>query len=206
MCQELKTCPDVNSLHEWSDWLTPLHLKTKSRFDTMFYIAFSEKHHDLLPTSDGDIEVSAAEFLSPHFALQAHLKEQIWLAPPQFYELSRLAAFDSFDKLKSFCENRAKFFGVETWFPVMARCQDGAVALYPGDEAYPENPDINGTRNEPVMIDASELMISDFSPQAVKKNRMELRSQYDNKIVCTIQDPCGHAQPATGFVKQMQNL
>ena len=42
MCKELDVCPNIWSLYEWSDWLTPLHLKTKSRFDTMFYVASTD--------------------------------------------------------------------------------------------------------------------------------------------------------------------
>ena len=42
MCKEFDICPNIWSLYEWSDWLTPLHLKTKSRFDTMFYIASTD--------------------------------------------------------------------------------------------------------------------------------------------------------------------
>ena len=47
-----------------------------------------------------------------------HSEEKIWLAPPQFYELSRLAAFESYQDLKDFSQERAENFSVEVWFPV----------------------------------------------------------------------------------------
>lgn len=213
MCQDLNICPDIWNLHEWSDWLTPLHLKTKSRFDTMFYISFiDDVSHFSPPTSDGDKEVTEADFKFPKEALKSHLKGDIWLAPPQFYELSRLAAFSSFSKLKSFSKARATNHGIHTWFPVVANCQNGTVALYPGDDAYPSNPDINGTGNQPKMIDATDFTIEEYSKFAGKKNRMESTNQTIDEyskfavnrkaigkngwfIDCNIQDPCGHIHP-----------
>ena len=67
---------------------------------------------------DGDKEVSQIQFLEPEEALKMHSEEKIWLAPPQFYELSRLAAFESYQDLKDFSQERAENFSVEVWFPV----------------------------------------------------------------------------------------
>ena len=40
MCSELQCVPDVWSLVEWSDWLTPRNLHR--RYDTVFYLTFVE--------------------------------------------------------------------------------------------------------------------------------------------------------------------
>ena len=66
MCQKLDICPNIWSLYEWCDWLTPLHLKTKSRFDTIFYIACTDyiKHDEA--SSDGDREVTEVQFKVIH--------------------------------------------------------------------------------------------------------------------------------------------
>ena len=86
MCQSLNICPDIWSLEDWSDWLTPLHLKTKSRFDTIFYIALADK--DLhAAASDGGKEVSEVQQYTPAEALELHARGSLWLAPPQFYEM-----------------------------------------------------------------------------------------------------------------------
>lgn len=42
LCVETGLCPDVWSLYEWSNWLTPISVGHK-RFDTMFYICCLEK-------------------------------------------------------------------------------------------------------------------------------------------------------------------
>ena len=40
MLEELNLLPDICSLHEWSNWLTPIRLQrhANKRFDTMFYV------------------------------------------------------------------------------------------------------------------------------------------------------------------------
>ena len=116
LCQHLNTAPDIWSLHEWSDWLTPTQLKTeKSRFDTIFYITFRETIST--KASEDNKEVSQVQHFQPNQALDLHTEEKIWLPPPQFYELSRLATFMSFENLKAFSEERAKNYGVDVWFP-----------------------------------------------------------------------------------------
>lgn len=50
MCKKFSITPDVWSLYEWTNWLTPTHMASKRRFDTMFYMAFVdnaiEAEHD----------------------------------------------------------------------------------------------------------------------------------------------------------------
>ncbi|XP_022257076.1 nucleoside diphosphate-linked moiety X motif 19-like isoform X4 [Limulus polyphemus] len=47
LCWELKVCPDVWSLFEWSNWLTPTSVGHK-RYDTMFYICCINTHPDVI--------------------------------------------------------------------------------------------------------------------------------------------------------------
>jgi len=200
MCQKLNICPNIWSLHEWCDWLTPLHLKTKSRFDTIFYIACTDniKHDEA--SSDGDKEVTEVQFKTPLEALDQHLRGELWLAPPQFYEFSRLATFHSTSSLKSFFEKRVLNHGIATWFPVTVSCSDGMIALYPGDIAYPENPDIHGIKDGPKTIDAKTLTMEQYSNQfsSQSKNRMEIygpNSKSKCRIISNITDPSGHVIP-----------
>ena len=43
LCDTLHLVPDVWSLYEWSDWLTPVSVGHR-RFDTIFYICCMKKH------------------------------------------------------------------------------------------------------------------------------------------------------------------
>ena len=46
LSRSLQCVPDVWSLGEWSNWLTPVHLPR--RYDTMFYTCFLDKEPPVL--------------------------------------------------------------------------------------------------------------------------------------------------------------
>lgn len=54
--RELECVPDIWSLIEWSDWLTPRYLK--KRYDTLFYLCFCERKPQAIPDQT---EVSEAQ-------------------------------------------------------------------------------------------------------------------------------------------------
>ena len=108
---------------------TPTNLKEQGRFDTIFYVAFSES----LPQEEAvedNAEVSAVIWSNPDQVLEQNRGKELWLAPPQVYELSRLKNFPNYDKLKKFCEERSKN-GLITWMPYIIPVGDGAVSIYP---------------------------------------------------------------------------
>ena len=76
----------------------------------------------------------------------------------------------------------------------------GMIALYPGDIAYPENPDIRGIRGGPKTIDAKTLTMEQYTAQFSSqcKNRMEIygpNSKSKCRIISNIRDPYGHVAP-----------
>ena len=74
--------PDLWSLVEWADWLTPtdLHEKGNRRFDTMFYLASLQ---EVPVTVRDELEVTASQWTDPASCLQQYYDRQLWLAPPQ---------------------------------------------------------------------------------------------------------------------------
>ena len=88
--------PEIYFRYEWSDWLTPIGLKkqTKRRFDTIFYIAFQET---MLETSLDNKEITSMQFADPIDIMQRHLNGELWLAPPQFWEISRMINIHNFN-------------------------------------------------------------------------------------------------------------
>lgn len=46
LCKQFELCPDIWSLYEWSNWLTPTHLKSK-RYDTIFYLCVLDEIPDV---------------------------------------------------------------------------------------------------------------------------------------------------------------
>lgn len=121
--------------------------------------------------------------------LDEHSTADVFLAPPQVYELSRLCNFSEFDSLRQFAAERQSQ-GIERWLPVISTYQDGAVALLPGDEFYPKQPDILGRKPVP---DNSETL-AEYRSRSKIVNRLEIRGP-----VCharsNIKLSCGHLKP-----------
>ena len=73
--------------------------------------------------------------MAQYYTVKEMLDEQdkgnAFLAPPQVYELSRLANFPSYQGLKSFAEKR-EFLGCQRWTPQLIGHRDGAVLVLPG--------------------------------------------------------------------------
>ena len=140
--QHLETVPDIWSLREWSDWLTPTDLGEQGnrRFDTMFYQASLTSVPSTLLDHG---EVTMVQWSDPASILAQFYDRQIWLAPPQVYELSKLLNFPHITNLDRVSQER-QGHGLSTWLPVRMQCQDGLLSLLPGDHLYPDNPDYVG--------------------------------------------------------------
>ncbi|GAV05290.1 hypothetical protein RvY_15445 [Ramazzottius varieornatus] len=144
MCDHHSIYPDVDALAIWSDWLTPIDLSSK-RFDTVFFVAEGD---DAVQVDVHRDEMDMFEWSSPLQSLLARMERKVKMAPPQIYELSRLMQFESAKDLLKFAVERQKY-GCDLTLPVRVRCSDGIVAIFPGDDSYPAEPDIYG--KEPVL-------------------------------------------------------
>ncbi|XP_041451211.1 nucleoside diphosphate-linked moiety X motif 19 [Drosophila obscura] len=134
-------------------------------------------------------EVKDCAWRSPLDYLQACLRKELWLPPPQFYELSRFLNFRSLEELRQFAMQRAAN-GIVLTHPVMYKCNDGVVHLLPGDDAYPANPDASSDQIE------TGLCVEDFRAQ-VKSNlhRSEHRSQHQAKLIINFAPTDGQVNP-----------
>ena len=64
-------------------------------------------------------------------AVRQHLEGHIWLAPPQLYELCRMANFDHAEKLKTFAKTK-QLSGIEQWLPIRHQAEEGFMTVLPG--------------------------------------------------------------------------
>ncbi|KAI1287506.1 Nucleoside diphosphate-linked moiety X motif 19 [Halotydeus destructor] len=183
MFVQLGSCPDIWSLTEWWNWLTPAAPGHK-RFDTMFYLCCL----DQIPTVTGDDnEVSLMEWHTAQHVLELHSEAEAFLAPPQVYELARLANFTNFEGLKTFAKNREKL-GIERWCAQITGLLDGAVLALPGDDMFGVN----------MGSAASQLpTLQEARAQSKTMNRMELRPPVLTPICANVSLPCGHLLPVT---------
>ena len=187
LCLETGLCPDVWSLYEWSNWLTPISVGHK-RFDTMFYVCCLEK----LPKVVLDqTEVTTLKWCTCLEMLEEHTQERLFLAPPQVYELSRLHHLSNFSSVQDFVKKRDRL-GCVRWLPVLATYKDGAISFLPGDSMYPEDPDIIGRKPVPDFPQS----LPEMRAKAIDLNRIELRGPICMSF-CNIKLPHGHLSPVT---------
>ncbi|XP_069918625.1 tubulin alpha-3 chain [Oryctolagus cuniculus] len=76
------------------------------------------------------LQVLVLQWSSPSEATRSLISKEIWLPPPQFYEIRRLENFASLSDLHIFCLDRASE-GVERWLPITLFTADGVVQLLP---------------------------------------------------------------------------
>ncbi|XP_017274170.1 nucleoside diphosphate-linked moiety X motif 19 [Kryptolebias marmoratus] len=133
MCRELELLPNIWALHEWSNWLTPEGRPGRPRFDTAFFLCCLQETPSALQDAK---EIVQFQWATPSEILQSYREQQLWIPPPQFYELSRLCRFPSLNDLHKFAYRRATE-GCEQWMPVVVSEDDHYTSLMPGDKLYP---------------------------------------------------------------------
>lgn len=136
LCKHLECVPDIWALHLWSNWLTPT--QSTRRFNTTFFLALLDQ---MPPTTCDKTEMDEMQWSSVNELLSMNNSGKIWLPPPQVYELARLHNFNDIDTLVNFAHERVNF-GCPLWMPFHMKTTDGLLFILPGDDLYPENPDI----------------------------------------------------------------
>ncbi|NWX87517.1 NUD19 protein, partial [Nothoprocta ornata] len=130
------------------------------------------------------------QWLSPPEAIERFKSQEIWLAPPQFYELCRLGNFSSLQELHKFSSERA-LEGCERWMPVILTASDGYVQLLPGDELYPEDPDHTGEKK----IMSTDKKIEELMKEGSIFHRIVIKNTHDLAVYVNIQPKYKHKNP-----------
>lgn len=118
-------------------------------------------------------------------------QDEAFLAPPQVYELSRLATFKSYQQLKEFAEKR-EAFGIVRWLPRVSLFSDGAALILPGDDLYFNNEIVNSSSNASAKLSS----LSEARSKLDCFNRIELQLP-SAKAYCNVIINCGHCSPIT---------
>lgn len=132
MCKELEVLPNIWALHEWANWLTPAGRYGKTRFDTAFFMCCLQ---EIPSTLQDEKEIVRFQWSTPSEILQSYQARQLWIAPPQFYELSRMCRFPLLNDLHHFAHQRATE-GCDQWLPVVILQDQHHISLLPGDKLY----------------------------------------------------------------------
>ncbi|XP_038609769.1 nucleoside diphosphate-linked moiety X motif 19 [Tachyglossus aculeatus] len=185
LCRHLDCAPDIWALQEWSNWLTPFLKREGKRFDTFFYVCCLEGRPQTFPDMQ---EVVSLQWLSPTEAIEKFTSKEIWLAPPQFYELARFCNFSSLSDLHRFSLDRA-LEGCERWMIITLSASDGIIQLLPGDELYPENTILEDNNL------STKKKIEEIMKDAKKMHRIVLYERHRYNIHITIQAKYKHIHP-----------
>ncbi|KAH9515499.1 Nucleoside diphosphate-linked moiety X motif 19, mitochondrial [Bulinus truncatus] len=187
MCKELEIVPDIWSLYEWSNWLTPV--MKGSRFDTAFFICCVEE----APLVYDSNETEEGVWLSPSGVLKACVEQIVSLAPPQLYELSRLIHFTNIYDLLSLSWKHSSYRS-EQWMPVIFQCQDSLLFVLPGDDMYPSDLDHTGESSfSPIILMESLQELQTLYPN---HNRIVIHKNKQLSLYCNLSNVPGYVMPA----------
>ncbi|KAG7237854.1 hypothetical protein INR49_031748, partial [Caranx melampygus] len=185
MCRELEVLPNIWALHEWGNWLTPVGRYGVTRFDTAFFICCLQETPDTL---QDEKEIVRFQWSTPSEVLQSYQARQLWIAPPQFYELSRMCRFPLLKDLHNFSSQRATE-GCEQWLPVLFSKDEHHISVLPGDKLYPS--DTSGKTQVDTSIDCQLDDPQDNSAL----HRIVMSNPYSTTLQVTITPRYKHLLP-----------
>ncbi|XP_012723458.2 nucleoside diphosphate-linked moiety X motif 19 [Fundulus heteroclitus] len=187
MCRELEVLPNIWALHEWANWLTPSGRYGRTRFDTAFFMCCLQEMPSAL---EDDKEIVRFQWSTPPEVLQSYQARQLWIAPPQFYELSRMCRFPLLNDLHSFAHQRATE-GCDQWLPVVVLQDEHHISLLPGDKLYPLD---SSSRAEGDHTKDSPL---EDPPDASELHRLVMSDPYTITLQITVKPKYNHIPPVT---------
>ncbi|XP_028665900.2 nucleoside diphosphate-linked moiety X motif 19 [Erpetoichthys calabaricus] len=186
MCRELQCMPNIWALYEWSNWLTPPDLRRKGRYDTAFFVCCIQ---DVPSTAHDKKEIMHYKWEDPMAILSSYKSKAVWIAPPQFYELSRLCNFLQLEDLHQFAVGRG-LQGCERWMPLQLSLDNSLVSVLPGDAVYPENPDWTDNGVTFPFVEKSDL-----HEKVCALHRLEFESLYSITVHVNIFPKYKHVNP-----------
>uniref|UniRef100_A0A8C3EY56 Nudix hydrolase 19 n=1 Tax=Chrysemys picta bellii TaxID=8478 RepID=A0A8C3EY56_CHRPI len=191
LCRYLRCVPNIWALHEWGNWLTPVPRAGRGdrRYDTAFYLCCLEERPP--HTSQDEQEVTGFQWSTPPEAIELFKSQEIWFAPPQFYELCRLCNFTSLCDLHRFGSDRA-LEGCERWMPVTLAASDGYIQLLPGDELYPKDPDYTGEKK---LFLSTDKKVEELMKEDSKLHRVVIQNLNNLTVHVNIQPKYKHINP-----------
>lgn len=192
MCKELQCLPNIWALHEWGNWLTPAGKYSKQRrYDTAFYICCLR---DTPHTLHDDKEIVHFKWSSPSEVLHSYKSKEIWIAPPQFYDLGRVCRFPALRDLHRFASQRS-LEGCEQWLPIHLVTPDCFASILPGDALYPEKVGLSG-KNGGVM--KTEKSLEELQPDRADLHRIVGQDLYSLTVQMNITPKYNHLSPLCG--------
>ncbi|XP_030622197.1 acyl-coenzyme A diphosphatase NUDT19 [Chanos chanos] len=199
MCKELECLPNIWALHEWGNWLTPTGVYGKQRrYDTAFYICcLQETPH----TVQDEKEIVHFKWSTPSEVLHSYQAREMWIAPPQFYDLRRICRFPELQKLHNFSRQRS-LQGCEQWLAVRLISPNFYISLLPGDGLYPDN--VNDSGHTDINM-RTRKSLRELEEESSRLHRIVCHDPYTSSVQITITPKYGHVAPLSGPVQNDQS-
>lgn len=187
MCRELECLPNIWALHEWGNWLTPAGVNEKQRrYDTAFFMCCLQ---EIPHTLQDKKEIVHFKWSSPSEIIHSYLDRELWIAPPQFYDLSRMCRFPYLNHLHSFASQRA-IEGCEQWLPIRLVTDTVYISLLPGDSLYPED------GSDPLDLNMStDKSLQEIKQESTALHRLVFHDLYTGDVHVTITPKYNHLLP-----------
>lgn len=128
------------------------------------------------------------QWKTPADYLKAYFNKEIWLPPPQIYELSRLLNFNDLEQVKEFAQKRSAEGSIVT-LPVLFKVKNGQVNVLPGDDMYPEDPNASDSL---IKVDKD---VKEFREGVKNLHRIEFYNQHYAVVRQNFTPKCGHVKP-----------
>ncbi|KAI4902721.1 hypothetical protein NFI96_025880 [Prochilodus magdalenae] len=200
MCRELDCLPNIWAMHEWGNWLTPTGVYGKQRrYDTAFYMCCLK---EIPETVQDQKEIVQFKWSTPSEILCRYQDKELWIAPPQFYDLGRMCHFPLLKDLHNFAKRRS-LEGCEQWLPVRLPATDCYISLLPGDSLYPNNPDYSGKMSNTV---PEEKCLEDLQKESTNLHRIVNHDLYTASVHINITPKYKHLAPLTSHSKRDSKL
>jgi 8-oxo-dGTP pyrophosphatase MutT (NUDIX family) len=166
----IKAKPDLDSLHKFANWITPV--VEKKRFDTHFYVHVlsSEKNlkENVAAANHDIIESSGSAWARPDDVLEAWRRKKIMLVPPTWHTLTELVGeLNHLDTVPARLEKK-KIFPILPNFIGFVDSEDASVLALPFDADHPVTTEDKGYQ-----------YLSDLTQQ---RNRVLIRTMPDKKL------------------------
>lgn len=114
-----------------------------------------------------------------------HHEKEVWLPPPQYYELHRFRNYTSIDEIARLTKAR-NGANVPMILPVDFQLKGSIMLVYPGDDLYPSNPSLYESTHD-------DKLYSDKTYEEVKAgcrnfSRIEMSSMFACNFMCNVDD------------------
>ncbi|XP_016404806.1 nucleoside diphosphate-linked moiety X motif 19-like [Sinocyclocheilus rhinocerous] len=141
-----------------------------------------------------EIHCLVSQWSSPSEVLHSYKSKEIWIAPPQFYELGRMCRCPALADLHRFAWQRS-LEGCEQWLPIHLVAPDCFASILPGDALYPEKVD-RSVKSGGVM--KTEKSIEELQQDSANLHRIVGQDPYSITVRMNITPKYKHLSPLFG--------